>query len=56
MSVFILIPVGLNYDPQGNMNTAKGRLAYTIYRTQQTLRIPLMFLNILAMISDILWG
>ena len=53
---FLLTPVGLNYDPQASLSTTKGRVAFMIYRMQQTLRIPLMVLNLLAILSNIVWG
>ena len=53
---FLLTPVGLNYDPQASLSTTKRRIAFTIYRTQQTLRIPLMVLNLIAILLNILWG
>jgi hypothetical protein len=51
-----LIPVGLNYERERNGDGLKDRMAQIIYQTQTILRIPLIVLNSIIIIGQVIWG
>jgi hypothetical protein len=54
--IFLLTPVGLNFDPQRPQGTTKGRIALLIYSAQKALILPLIILNLLSMVFSLIWG
>jgi hypothetical protein len=52
----LLTPVNLNYTPDQPKDTTAARLAYLIYSIQLALRIPLIFLNLVTIALNLIWG
>jgi hypothetical protein len=53
---FALTPVNLNYTPNRPREMTVEGLAFLVHSIQSALRLPLIFLNVITIVLNLIWG